>query len=92
MKQIKKVYVLTLVEKYKGITYISVLGTFSNEKSAKQVMEKTFDGIYESEYSKMDKNNYVITKSADKMTIAAILNSDYVMLEITETILDKWEK
>lgn len=92
MKQIKKVYVLTLVEKHKGITYISVLGTFSNEKSAKQVMEKTFDGIYESEYSKMDKNNYVITKNADKMTIAEILNSDYVMLEITETILDKWEK
>ena len=92
MKQNKKIYVLTLEEKYKGITDMLVLGTFSSERSAKQVMEKTFDDIYKRDYSNMDKNDYVITKTADKITIAAILDSDYSMLKITETILDKWEK
>lgn len=92
MKQNKKIYVLTLEEKYKGITDMLVLGTFSSERSAKQVMEKTFDDIYKRDYSNMDKNDYVITKTADKITIAAILDSDYSMLKITEKILDKWEK
>ena len=92
MKQNKKIYVLTLEEKYKGITDMLVLGTFSSERSAKQVMEETFDDIYKRDYSNMDKNDYVITKTADKITIAAILDSDYSMLKITETILDKWEK
>ena len=92
MKQIKKVYVLTLVEKYKGITYISVLGTFSNERSAKEVMDETFDAVYKREYSNLNENDYVITKSNDKITISEILDSNYSMLKITETILDKWEK
>lgn len=92
MKQIKKVYVLTLEEKYNGITDMLVLGTFSNERSAKQVMEETFDSIYKRDYSNLNKKDYVITKSTDKMYISEILDSNYSMLKITETILDKWEK
>lgn len=92
MKQIKKIYVLTLEEKYKGITGMLVLGTFSNERSAKQVMEETFDDIYKCDYSNLNKNEYIITKSNDKMTISEILDSNYSMLKITETILDKWKK
>ena len=92
MKKNKKVYVLTLEEKYKGITDMLVLGTFSNERSIKQVMEDAFDEIYNRDYSNVNKNDYVITKSNDKRTISAILDSNYVMLKITETILDKWEK
>lgn len=69
-----------------------VLGTFSNERSAKQVMEKTFDDIYNRDYSNLNKKDYVITKSTDKMYISEILDSNYSMLKITETILDKWEK
>lgn len=89
MKQNKKIYVLTLEEKYNGITDILVLGTFSNERSAKQVMEKTFDDIYKRDYSNLNKKDYVITKSTDKMYISEILDSNYSMLKITETILDK---
>ena len=92
MKQNKKIYVLTLEEKYKGITDMLVLGTFSNERSAKQVMEETFDEVYKRDYSNVNKNDYVIKKSNDKRTISAILDSDYSMLKITETILDKWKK
>lgn len=90
MKQNKKVYVLTLEEKYNGITDMLVLGTFSNERSAKQVMEKTFDDIYNRDYSNLNKKDYVVTKSTDKMYISEILDSNYSMLKITETILDKW--
>lgn len=92
MKQNKKIYVLTLEEKYNGITDMLVLGTFSNERSAKQVMEETFDRIYKRDYSNLDKKDYVITKSTDKMYISEILDSNYSMLKITETIIDKWEK
>lgn len=92
MKQNKKIYVLTLEEKYNGITDMLVLGTFSNERSAKQVMEETFDRIYKRDYSNLNKKDYVITKSTDKMYISEILDSNYSMLKITETILDKWEK
>lgn len=92
MKQNKKVYVLTLEEKYKGITDMLILGTFSNERSAKQVMEETFDSIYKRDYSNLNKKDYVITKSTDKMYISEILDSNYSMLKITETILDKREK
>lgn len=69
-----------------------VLGTFSNERSAKQVMEETFDSIYKRDYSNLNKNDYIITKSNDKMTISEILCYNYTILKITETILDKWEK
>ena len=92
MKQNKKIYVLTLEEKYKGITDMLILGTFSNERSAKQVMGETFDSIYKRDYSNLNKKDYVITKSTDKMYISEILDSNYSMLKITETILDKWEK
>jgi hypothetical protein len=92
MKQNKKVYVLTLEEQYHSITDMLVLGTFSNERSAKQVMEETFDSIYKRDYSNLNKNDYIITKSNDKMTISEILCYNYTILKITETILDKWEK
>lgn len=92
MKQNKKVYVLTLEEQYHSITDMLVLGTFSNERSAKQVMEETFDSIYNRDYSNLNKNDYIITKSTDKMTISEILCNNYTILKITETILDKWEK
>ena len=92
MKQNKKIYVLTLEEKYKGITDMLILGTFSNERSAKQVMGEPFDSIYKRDYSNLNKKDYVITKSTDKMYISEILDSNYSMLKITETILDKWEK
>lgn len=92
MKKNKKVYVLTLEEQYHSITDMLVLGTFSNERSAKQVMEETFDSIYKRDYSNLNKNDYIITKSNDKMTISEILCYNYTILKITETILDKWEK
>lgn len=92
MKQNKKVYVLTLEEQYHSITDMLVLGTFSNERSAKKVMEKTFEDIYNRDYSNLNKNDYIITKSNDKMTISEILCNNYAILKITETILDKWEK
>ena len=92
MKQNKKIYVLTLEEKFKFTNDVLVLGTFSNERSAKQAMEETFETIYESEYSKMDKNDYIITKSDDIMHISEVQKSVYTTLRITETILDKWEK
>lgn len=92
MKQIKKIYVLTLEEKYNSITDISVLGTFSNERSAKEVMDETFDAVYKRDYSNLNENDYVITKSNEKITISEILDSNYSMLKITETILDKWGK
>jgi hypothetical protein len=92
MKQNKKVYVLTLEEQYHSITDMLVLGTFSNERSAKEVMEKTFEDIYNRDYSNLNKNDYIITKSTDKMTISEILCNNYTILKITETILDKWEK
>lgn len=92
MKQNKKVYVLTLEEQYHSITDMLVLGTFSNERTAKQVMEKTFDDIYKRDYSNLNKNDYVVTKSNDKITISEILCNNYAILKITETILDKWEK
>ena len=92
MKQNKKVYVLTLEEQYHSITDMLVLGTFSNERSAKQVMEETFDSIYKRDYSNLNKNDYIITKSNDKMTISEILCYNYTILKITETILDKLEK
>lgn len=92
MKQNKKVYVLTLEEQYHSITDMLVLGTFSNERSAKEVMEKTFEDIYNRDYSNLNKNDYIITKSNDKMTISEILCNNYAILKITETILDKWEK
>lgn len=92
MKQIKKIYVLTLEEKYNSITDISVLGTFSNERSAKEVMDETFDAVYKRDYSNLNENDYVITKSNEKITISEILDSNYSMLKITETILDKWKK
>lgn len=92
MKKIKKIYVITLEEKYHSITDISVLGTFSNERSAKEVMDETFDAVYKRDYSNLNENDYVITKSNDKITISEILDSNYSMLKITETILDKWKK
>lgn len=92
MKKIKKIYVITLEEKYYSITDISVLGTFSNERSAKEVMDETFDAVYKRDYSNLNENDYVITKSNDKITISEILDSNYSMLKITETILDKWKK
>ncbi len=92
MKQIKKVYVLTLDEKVKFTNDVLVLGTFSSERSAKQAMKETFETIYESEYSKMNKNDYIITKSDDIMHISEVQNSVHTTLRITETILDKWEK
>lgn len=92
MKQNKKIYVLTLEEKYNSITDILVLGTFSNERSAKEVMDETFDAVYKRNYSMLNENDYVITKSNEQITISEILDSNYSMLEITETILDKWEK
>lgn len=92
MKQNKKIFVLTLEEQYHSITDMLVLGTFSNERSAKEVMEKTFEDIYNRDYSNLNKNDYIITKSNDKMTISEILDSNYSMLKITETILDKWKK
>ena len=92
MKQNKKVYVLTLEEQYHSITDMLVLGTFSNERSAKEVMEKTFEDVYNRDYSNLNKNDYIITKSNDKMTISEILCNNYAILKITETILDKWEK
>lgn len=92
MKQIKKIYVLTLEEKYNSITDISVLGTFSNERSAKEVMDETFDAVYKRDYSNLNENDYVITKSNEKITISEILDSNYSMLKITETILDKCKK
>lgn len=92
MKQNKKIFVLTLEEQYHSITDMLVLGTFSNERSAKEVMEKTFEDIYIRDYSNLNKKDYIITKSNDKMTISEILDSNYSMLKITETILDKWEK
>ena len=55
-------------------------------------MEETFDSIYKRDYSNLNKKDYVITKSTDKMYISEILDSNYSMLKITETILDKWEK
>ena len=92
MKKIKKIYVLTLEEKYNSITDISVLGTFSNERSAKEVMDETFDAVYKRDYSNLNENDYVITKSNEKITISEILDSNYSMLKITETILDKCGK
>ena len=92
MKQNKKIFVLTLEEQYHNITDMLVLGTFSNERSAKEVMEKTFEDIYNRDYSNLNKNDYIITKSNDKMTISEILCYNYTILKITETILDKWEK
>jgi hypothetical protein len=92
MKQNKKIFVLTLEEQYHSITDMLVLGTFSNERSAKEVMEKTFEDIYNRDYSNLNKNDYIITKSNDKMTISEILCNNYAILKITETILDKWEK
>lgn len=92
MKQNKKIFVLTLEEQYHSITDMLVLGTFSNERSAKEVMEKTFEDIYNRDYSNLNKNDYIITKSNDKMTISEILCYNYTILKITETILDKWEK
>lgn len=92
MKKIKKIYVLTLEEKYHGITDILVLGTFSNERSAKEVMDETFDAVYKRDYSNLNENDYVITKSNEHITISEILDSNYSMLKITETILDKWKK
>ena len=92
MKQNKKIFVLTLEEQYHSITDMLVLGTFSNERSAKQVMEETFDSIYKRDYSNLNKKDYVITKSTDKMYISEIIDSNYSMLKITETILDKWKK
>lgn len=73
MKQNKKIFVLTLEEQYHSITDMLVLGTFSNERSAKEVMEKTFEDIYNRDYSNLNKNDYIITKSNDKMTISEIL-------------------
>lgn len=92
MKQNKKIFVLTLEEQYYSITDMLVLGTFSNERSAKEVMDETFDAVYKRNYSNLNENDYVITKSNDKITISEILDSNYSMLKITETILDKWEK
>lgn len=92
MKQNKKIYVLTLEEKYNSITDILVLGTFSNERSAKEVMDETFDAVYKRNYSMLNENDYVITKSNEQITISEILDSNYSMLKITDTILDKWEK
>ena len=92
MKQNKKIFVLTLEEQYHSITDMLVLGTFSSERSAKEVMEKTFEDIYNRDYSNLNKNDYIITKSNDKMTISEILCNNYAILKITETILDKWEK
>ena len=92
MKQIKKIYVLTLEEKYNSITDFSVLGTFSNERSAKEVMDETFDAVYKRNYSMLNENDYVITKSNEQITISEILDSNYSMLKITDTILDKWKK
>lgn len=92
MKQNKKIFVLTLEEQYHSIKDMLVLGTFSNERSAKEVMEKTFEDIYNRDYSNLNKNDYIITKSNDKMTISEILCNNYAILKITETILDKWEK
>lgn len=92
MKQNKKIFVLTLEEQYHSITDMLVLGTFSNERSAKEVMEKAFEDIYNRDYSKLNENDYIITKSNDKMTISEILCYNYTILKITETILDKWEK
>lgn len=92
MKKIKKIYVLTLEEKYHCFTDISVLGTFSNERSAKEVMDETFDAVYKREYSNLNEKDYVITKSNEKITISEILDTNYSMLKITETILDKWGK
>lgn len=91
MKQNKKVYVLTLEEKAKFTTDVLVLGTFSNERSAKKAMEETFEGIYESDYSKMDKKDYINIKTDDTIHIAEVRNDTYTTLRITETILDKWE-
>lgn len=92
MKQNKKIFVLTLEEQYHSITDMLVLGTFSNERSAKEVMDETFDAVYKRNYSNLNENDYVITKSNDKITISEILDSNYSMLKITETILDKWKK
>lgn len=92
MKQNKKIFVLTLEEQYHSITDMLLLGTFSNERSAKEVMEKTFEDIYNRDYSNLNKNDYIITKSNDKMTISEILCNNYFIFKITETILDKWEK
>lgn len=92
MKQNKKIYVLTLEEKYNSITDILVLGTFSNERSAKEVMDETFDAVYKRNYSMLNENDYVITKSNEQITISEILDSNYSMLKITDTILDKWKK
>lgn len=92
MKQNKKVYVLTLEEQYHSITDMLVLGTFSNERSAKEVMDETFDAVYKRNYSNLNENDYVITKSNDKITISEILDSNYSMLKITETIIDKRKK
>lgn len=92
MKQNKKIYVLTLEEKYNSITDILVLGAFSNERSAKEVMDETFDAVYKRNYSMLNENDYVITKSNEQITISEILDSNYSMLKITDTILDKWKK
>ena len=79
-------------EKYNSITDILVLGTFSNERSAKEVMDETFDAVYKRNYSMLNENDYVITKSNEQITISEILDSNYSMLKITDTILDKWKK
>ena len=92
MKQNKKIYLLTLEEKYNSITDILVLGTFSNERSAKEAMDETFDAVYKRNYSMLNENDYVITKSNEQITISEILDSNYSMLKITDTILDKWKK
>lgn len=92
MKKIKKIYVITLEEKYQSLVYVSVLGTFSSERSAKQVIGEKFDEIYKREYSNMDKNDYIVTKSDYVMYISEVHNNFHTKLEITETILDKWEK
>lgn len=55
-------------------------------------MDETFDAVYKRDYSNLNENDYVITKSNDKITISEILDSNYSMLKITETILDKWKK
>ena len=62
MKKIKKIYVITLEEKYQSLVYVSVLGTFSSERSAKQVIGEKFDEIYKREYSNMDKNDILLQR------------------------------
>lgn len=62
MKQNKKIYVLTLEEKYNSITDILVLGTFSNERSAKEVMDETFDAVYKRNYSMLKITDTILDK------------------------------